>query len=211
MLKMNLQLNAIQLENCQLRITNLRISYSKFVPYLIKKRGGVLTAGILLVLISLNPLSAGHLEGIVTYYIRFDLKSARQRITGGKLTMVPAHEDFRAANFSYFPVSGIVPALPQEAAQTIEAKAKQNAFIQVLEQKGLKSVTTLNYDTIISYEGCVQVPVALFISPYDDKNKGFPYTARVLFSPLSFPDQWESLHRRFKIKALLDNFFLFFQ
>lgn len=186
-------------------------TYSKFVPSLIKKRGGLLTAGILLALISFNPLSAGHLEGIATYYIRFDLKSSSQRITDGKLTMVPAHEDFRAANFSYFPVSGIIPALPQEAVQTIEAKAKQNAFIQLLEQKGLKSVKTLNYDTIISYEGCVQVPVALFISPYNDKNKGFPYIARVLFSPLRFPDQWESLRRRFKIKKFLDNFFLFFK
>jgi hypothetical protein len=159
----------------------------------------------------LKPLVAEPLKEISTYYIRFDLKSSSQRITDGKLTMVPAHEQFKAANFSYFPISGIVPARPQEMGQSIEAKAKQNAFIQLLEQKGLKSVTTLNYDTIISYEGCVQMPVALFISPYDDKNKGFPYTARVLFSPLSFPDQWESLRHRFKIKKLLDNFLLFFQ
>jgi hypothetical protein len=166
---------------------------------------------MLLVLTCLKPLVAGDLKEISTYYIRFDLKSANQRITDGKLTMVPAHEEFRAAKFSCFPISGIIPALPQEAAPTIEAKIKQNAFIQLLEQNGLKSVTTLNYDTIVSYEGCVQMPMTLFISPYDDKNKGFPYTARGLFSPLSFPDQWESLRRQFKIKKLLDNFFLFFQ
>ncbi|WP_245569052.1 hypothetical protein [Desulfobacter curvatus] len=159
----------------------------------------------------MKSLVAGDLKGISTYYIRFDLKSSSQRITDGKLTMVPAYEEFRAAKFSYFPISGIIPALPQETARTIEAKVKQNAFIQLLEQKGLKSVTTLNYDTIVSYEGCVQVPITLLISPYDDKNKGYPYTARVLFSPLSFPDQWESLRRRFKMKEILDNFFLFFQ
>jgi len=186
-------------------------NHSKFVPCFIKKTGRLFTTGIVLVLICLKPLVAEPLKEISTYYIRFDLKSSRQRITDGKLTMVPAHEQFKAANFSYFPISGIVPALPQEMAQSIEAKAKENAFIQLLEQKGLKSVTTLNYDTIISYEGCVQMPVALFISPYDDKNKGFPYTARVLFSPLSFPDQWESLRHRFKIKKLLDNLLLFFQ
>lgn len=186
-------------------------NYSKFVPHFIKTREGLLAAGVLLVLIFLKPLAAGPLEGIVIYYIRFDLKSSSQRITDGKLTMVPAHQDFRAANFSYFPISGIIQALPQEAAHIIEVKAKQNAFIQLLEQKGLKSVTTVNYETIISYEGCVQVPVALFISPYDNKNKGFPYTARVFFSPLSFPDQWESLRRRFKIKELIENFFLFFR
>jgi hypothetical protein len=186
-------------------------NHSKFVPCFIKKTGRLFTTGIVLVLICLKPLVAEPLKEISTYYIRFDLKSSSQRITDGKLTMVPAHEQFKAANFSYFPISGIVPARPQEMGQSIEAKAKQNAFIQLLEQKGLKSVTTLNYDTIISYEGCVQMPVALFISPYDDKNKGFPYTARVLFSPLSFPDQWESLRHRFKIKKLLDNFLLFFQ
>ena len=186
-------------------------NHSKFVPCFIKKTGQLFTTGILLVLICLKPLAAEHFKEIATYYIRFDFKSSSQRITDGKLTMVPTHEEFRAVNFSYFPISGIISALPQEMAQTIEAKAKQNAFIQLLEQKGLKSVTTRNYDTVISYEGCVQMPVALFISPYDDTNKGFPYTARVLFSPLSFPDEWESLHRQFKIKELLDNFLLLFQ
>lgn len=185
--------------------------YSKYIPHFIKNKRGILTAGILLALMSLTPLDAGHFEGIATYYIRLDLKNSRQRITDGKLTMVPTYEEFRADNFSSFPVSGIICALPQEAPRTIEAKAKQNAFIQLLEQKGLKSVKTLNYDTIISYEGCVQIPVTLSILPYDDKNKGFPYTARVLFSPLSFPDQWESLRHRFIIKKSFDNFLLFFQ
>nr|WP_319395233.1 hypothetical protein [uncultured Desulfobacter sp.] len=154
---------------------------------------------------------AEDLNDISTYYIRFDIKSSSHRITEGKLTMVPAHGAFRAANFSYFPISGIIKALPQEANQTIEAKIKQNAFMQLLEQKGLKSVKTFNNDTIVSYEGCVQLPIALYISSYDVENKGFPYSAKILFSPLSFPDQWESLHRRFKIKKLLDNFFLFFK
>nr|WP_320191887.1 hypothetical protein [uncultured Desulfobacter sp.] len=185
--------------------------YSKFVPCSRKKNGLRLITGMLLLLICMKTLAADPLNEISTYYIRFDLKSSSQRITDGKLTMVPAHEEFRAAKFSCFPISGIIPASPQEANQTIEAKVKQNAFIQLLEQQGLKSVKTLNYDTIVSYEGCVQMPIALLISPYDDKNKGFPYTARILFSPLSFPDQWDSLRQRFKIKKLLDNFFLFFQ
>jgi len=185
--------------------------YSKSVPHFIKKIGWLLIPGVIWVIICPKPLISGDLQGISTYHIRFDLKSSSQRITDGKLTMVPAQGEFRAENFSYLPVSGIIPALPQEAAQTIESKAKQNAFIQLLEQRGLKSVKALNGDTIISYQGCVQMPVILFIAPYDGKNKGFPYTAQVLFSPLSFPDQWESLRRRFKIKKLIDNFFGFFQ
>ena len=194
--------------------SNSKIStkrHSIFIPCFIKKKGWLLTASLIQVLLCFKPLVAADLNEISTYYIRFDLKSSSQRITDGKLTMVPEYEAFRAANFSYFPISGIITALPQEAAQAIEAKIKQNAFIQLLEQKGLKSVKTFDHDTIVSYEGCVRLPIALYISPYDDENKGFPYSARILFSPLSFPDQWESLHRRFKIKKLLDNFFLFFQ
>ena len=185
--------------------------YSIFIPYFIKKNIWLFTASLIQILICLQPLLAEELNGIATYYIRFDIKISSHRITDGKLTMVPAHGAFRAANFSYFPISGIIKALPQEASQTIEVKIKQNAFTQLLEQKGLKSVKTFNNDTIVSYEGCVKLPIALYISPYDDKNKGFPYSARILFSPLSFPDQWESLHRRFKIKELFDNFFIFFQ
>jgi len=190
--------------------THLR-SYSIFIPYFIKKNVWLFSASLIQILICLHPLVAEELNGIATYYIRFDIKSSSHRITDGKLTMVPANGAFRAANFSYFPISGIIKSLPQEAAQTIEAKIKQNAFIQLLEQNGLKSVKTFNNDTIVSYEGCVRLPIALYISPYDDENKGFPYSAQIRFSPLSFPDQWESLHRRFKIKELLDNFFLFFQ
>lgn len=190
--------------------THLKI-YSIFIPYFIKKNIWLFTASLVQVLICLHPLMAGDLNEISTYYIRFDVKSSSHRITDGKLTMVPAHGTFRAANFSYFPVSGIIKSLPQEADQTIEAKIKQNAFIQLLKQKGLKSVKAFNNNTIVSYEGCIRLPIALYISPYEDENKGFPYSARILFSPLSFPDQWESLHRRFKIKELLDNFFLFFQ
>ncbi len=185
--------------------------HSISIPYFIKKNTRLFTASLILVLICLQPLVAEDLNDISTYYIRFDIKSSSHRITEGKLTMVPAHGAFRAANFSYFPISGIIKALPQEANQTIEAKIKQNAFMQLLEQKGLKSVKTFNNDTIVSYEGCVQLPIALYISSYDVENKGFPYSAKILFSPLSFPDQWESLHRRFKIKKLLDNFFLFFK
>nr|WP_319493621.1 hypothetical protein [uncultured Desulfobacter sp.] len=185
--------------------------HSIFIPYFVKKNIWLFTASLIIVLICLKPLVAEDLNEISTYYIRLDLKSSSHRITDGKLTMVPEHDAFRAANFSYLPISGIITALPQEAAQAIEAKIKQNAFIQLLEQKGLKSVKIFNNDTIISYEGCVQLPIALYISPYDVGKKGFPYSAQILFSPLSFPDQWESLHRRFKIKELLNNFFLFFQ
>ena len=181
------------------------------MPFFIKKKYPAAAMALLLVIFFLKPLSAGHIGGITTYYIRFDLKSSNQKISDRRLTMVPAQKDFRAANFSYVPVAGLISAPPQESPNILEKRAKKNAFTQLLEKQGLKSVNVFNNDTIVSYEGCIQVPVALYILPYDDEKGGFPYTARVLFSPLSFPDQWESLYRRFKYNEILDNFFLLFE
>ncbi len=181
------------------------------MPYFIKKKYPVVTVVALIFLIFVKSLSAETVEGITTYYIRFDLKSSRNRISDSRLTMIPAQKDFRAANFSYVPVSGFIQALPQDNTHTLENRAKKNAFIQLLEKKGLKSINTRDSDTIISYEGCVQIPVALHIFPYNDEQHGYPYNARVLFSPISFPDQWEPLYRKFKYNEILDNFFLFFK
>ncbi|MCG8688820.1 MAG: hypothetical protein MI892_28380 [Desulfobacterales bacterium] len=180
------------------------------MPYIIKKVFyGIFLSWISLTVIPATAYTKGS-QGIQTYYIRFDLKTSKHKISNGKLTMVPAERDFRPENFSQIPVNGLVTASPQEANQTIEIMVKKNAFIQILEQKGLKSVTTLNHDTIISYEGIVLTPVAIQISSYDTNLHGFPYSAQVMFAPLAFPAQWWAKKQQFKIKELLNNFFLFF-
>ncbi|MDD9304242.1 MAG: hypothetical protein HUK40_18590 [Desulfobacter sp.] len=83
--------------------------------------------------------------------------------------------------------------------------------MNILEQHGLKSVTAHNLDTILSYEGMVCTPMNLQIGPYDKSLKGHPYTAQVQFAPIAFPDQWESLKQKLKIKKIFNDFILLFK
>jgi len=99
----------------------------------------------------------------------------------------------------------------QVSRQYIENQAKKNALIQILEQNGLKSVTTLNNDTIVSYEGMVLTPISLKIAPYTPHQQGYPYIADVYFASMAFPDQWESLQYKFKVKKIFEDFILLFK
>lgn len=180
------------------------------MPYMTKNTIYGFFLSWLSITIAFTPSIAKGFQGIQTYYIRFDLMASKHKISNGRLTMVPAERDFRPENFSQVPVTGLVTASTQESSQTIEFMVKKKSFIKILEQKGLKSVSTMNHDTIISYEGMVLTPVAIQISPYDNTLKGYPYSAQVLFAPLAFPDQWAAQKQKFQIKEILNNFFLFF-
>lgn len=125
--------------------------------------------------------------------------------------MVPAENDYRSEKFSQTPVSDIITAGPQVSNHTLENLAKQKAFIRLLEQKGLKSVHTINQETTLSYEGMVCTPVNMAIGPYDAALGGYPYTAYIQFAPLIFPDQWEALGQKYKIKKILNDFILLFK
>ncbi len=150
-------------------------------------------------------------EGIDRYYVRYDIKSDKNKITDERLTMVPANKDFRAENFSFSLVSSAISADYRESKQTIDTLARESALKHVLEQKGLQSVKTHNNETIISYEGMAITPVFLSVLPYDDALGGYRYTARIQFAPLAFPDQWESLKLKHRMKAILYDFFLLFK
>lgn len=181
------------------------------MPLFFKKIFTWLITACLLVYTQLNPLYANNFQGITTYYIRYDVKYSNHKITTNRLTMVPAKNDYRPEKFSRSIVSHVIRTGPQESLQSLETLAKKNAFIQRLVQKGLKSINTMNLDTIISYEGMVLTPVNIWIGPYDLKLKGYPYTAQINFAPLAFPDKWESFRQQFKIKEILNDFFLLFQ
>ena len=181
------------------------------MPYFKNRFSFKFLISFLLLVIIPSFLAAKDIEGITTYYIRLDIKSSAHRITGSKLTMVPAENDFRGENFSRFPISHHIMASPQESNQKLENLAKQNALTRVLEDHGLKSTETLNMDTIISYEGIIHTPVSLRIAPYDKTLEGFPYLAEISFAPLAFPDQWESLKQQFKIKEILSDFIMLFK
>ena len=181
------------------------------MPSLIKKTIIWTITCVTLVINSGNPLSAKGSREISTYYIRLDIKSTNHRITGSKLTMVPAEREFRRENFSPISISRLVTTDQQASRQYIENQAKKNALIQILEQNGLKTITTMNQDTIISYEGVVLTPISLKIAPYTHEQNGYPYIANVYFASLAFPDQWKSLQYQFKVKKIFEDFILLFK
>jgi len=181
------------------------------MPIFLKKMSLWIIPAFLLILIHFNPLYANNFQGITTYYIRFDIKSSNHKITRDRLTMVPAERDYRPENFSLIPVSHTVKGSPGESGHFLENQIKKHAFITLLEKRGLKSIHTMNNDTVISYEGMVCTPVDFRIGPYDENMEGYPYTANIRFAALAFPDKWETMRQEFQIKEILNDFFLLFK
>lgn len=150
-------------------------------------------------------------EGINYFYIRFDIKSSNNKIQDENLIMTPVNHDFRAEKFSLVSISGVISATPGESIEPVEKRIKENALKNILVNHGLKSVKTKDYDTVVSYEGVVITPLTLKKSIYIEANNGYEYEAGVEFSPIAFPDRWESLNFKAKIKGMLDDFFQFFK
>lgn len=150
-------------------------------------------------------------SGITRYYVRLDHHFSSHRSVRTIVTMVPAENDYRSLPFSRILVDGMVKASPQSADTRVADLARKAIFSQILESHGLKSIQTLNQDTIVSYEGMIISPADIAISVYDPKKGGYLYTAGVEFSPLAFPDQWTSLQRRYHTKQILNDFFLLFK
>ncbi|MCP3943375.1 MAG: hypothetical protein GY710_18075 [Desulfobacteraceae bacterium] len=155
--------------------------------------------------------SAKASEGLDRYYVRYDIKSSKNKITDERLTMVPANKDFRVEKFSLTLVSNLIPVDFKESKQTINNLAKKTALKLILEQKGLKSVKTYNHETIISYEGIIITPISLVTLTYDDDRGGYEYTAGIQFAPIAFPDRWENLQIKHRIKEFFHDFFLLFK
>ncbi len=89
--------------------------------------------------------------------------------------------------------------------------ARNAAVISVLEQHGLTSVETRDLDTVVSYEGAVIMPVAVTKTDCAENRDGAcTITARVLFSPISFPDRWPEQQFRFKIRRFFKDLFSVF-
>jgi hypothetical protein len=181
------------------------------MPFFIKKTSGLIPAMIFLCLILGIHARAKASEGIDHYYIRYDFKSTRNQITDARLTMVPADNGFRAENFSLSQISGVISSHGQEPKQAMEKRVKESALKNLLENKGLKSIKARNHDTIVSYEGVIITPMDISILAYDTGRGGYGYTARIQFSPIAFPDQWERLEFKHKIKDFFHDFFMFFK
>ena len=177
------------------------------------KSRNTLLISLIILLGALMGLPAGTKGRNATeiYYIRLDMTSSNHKIIDQRLTMVPAQNDYRAEAFSVQSVSQTITADRQVSDHTLENLAKREAFMEILEQNGLKSVSTLDHTTVISYEGMVRTPIDLQIGPYEEALAGYSFSAQTRFAPVAFPDRWESMKKDFQIKQLLNDFILLFK
>ncbi|MCF8044361.1 MAG: hypothetical protein K9J83_00770 [Desulfarculaceae bacterium] len=153
-------------------------------------------------------------EEIRHYYVRYDIKSSGNRLVDSNLTMVPAENEFRAENFSPVAAKGVISAVPGSSPETtvdrLTLLAKRDALKRLLRDKGLKSVTSRDSDTVVSYEGAVKTPVKLVTRQYNKETGRFEASFQVVFSPTAFPDRWDELEFKDRVKQLFSDFLIFF-
>lgn len=189
------------------------------MPVIAKINGVFIVLLGLLLAQTLMPTGSDANEGIRLYYLRYDIKSSNNRIVDTSLLMVPADNDFRAENFTTVSTRGSVTAVPGDSTQERLNRAKENALKLLLEEKGLKSVSTVSsifsskaagIDTVLSYEGAVIPPMETLSSNYDPQTQCFSAVFKARFTPLAFPDRWKRLLIKTKIKQALQGFISLF-
>jgi hypothetical protein len=165
---------------------------------------------VFVVIIPVIPVTIAY-EGIKTYYIRYDVKSSKNSVIDDNLLMTPAKNEFRAEKFSQIAISGVISADLNETRILIEKKIKDDALKSVLITKGLKSVKVKDYDTVVSYEGVIITPVKILKKNYNENQNHYAYEAMVEFSPIAFPDRWETLNMKYKLKRVVYDFLELFK
>jgi len=150
-------------------------------------------------------------EGIETYYIRYDVISSKNRIMNDRLSMIPAKNEFRAENFSLISTTGVISAVSGESQISMDKRIKNNSLKAILVNNGLKSVKAKDYDTVISYEGVIITPLNILKNTYNKEQNNYFYEVRVEFSPISFPDRWETLNMKYRVKEIFHDFFQLFK
>ncbi len=182
--------------------------HTKCMPYVL---AALIFYGITSIIICLmwpkSPVHAG--DEISIYYLRYDIQSINHKLTDEKLTMIPAENDFRAENFSHHLFSGSLSPRPGESTLTFKKRIRERVLKSVLKDKGLKSVYTVNYNTIVSYEGMVKAPIPLRVKKGDRQRVEF--TADIYFSPLAFPDRWKALETKSRIDQTVHDILQLFQ
>ncbi len=153
------------------------------------------------------------------FYARIDIKYSDNRIKKSNFLMVPAENDFRAANFTYVLISGTANSAYNSRKLSLETAAEHNAIKYLLEQYGLKSVKSRSTDInnsghtemVISYEGAVKLPCKILKKKFDKKKGILTITIKIAFSPIAFPDKWSMLRLKRKIYQFFRNFILMFK
>ncbi|WP_232364042.1 hypothetical protein [Desulforapulum autotrophicum] len=182
---------------------------------LIKNSALTFSAAVLLVIVQiLGSSPAGANQGIGCYYIRYDIKSSNNRIVDSALVMVPADQEYRTSVFYPHRAGGGTTAVPGNSAEQSLARAQENALKKLLEQRGLKSVSsrssvfsgkTAAMETVISYEGAFLPPIEVVEQNYSPRTESFNAVFLVRFSPIAFPDQWKWLEFKTRVKSIFQD------
>ena len=64
---------------------------------------------------------------------------------------------------------------------------------------------------MVSYEGAINTPLNILKNTYNEEQNNYVYDVQVEFSPIAFPDQWETLNMKHKIKKIFHDFLQFFK
>jgi hypothetical protein len=150
-------------------------------------------------------------EGIKKYYIRYDVKSSKNRIMNDNLLMIPAKNEFRAENFSQISITGVISAEPGESNPSIEKRIKNNSLKAALVHHGLKSIKVRDVDTVISYEGVIITPLNILKNTYNEDQSNYFYEVQIEFGSIAFPDKWEPLNIKHRIKEIFNDFLQLFK
>ncbi|OQY01067.1 MAG: hypothetical protein B6I26_05545 [Desulfobacteraceae bacterium 4572_130] len=158
-------------------------------------------------------------QGINLYYIKYDIQSSKNKIIKTNFIMVPAQHKFRLKNFKTISLKGSSFTFLNNSTRELIAKSKENAFKLLLEKNGLKSVKSFNNiynntavacDTVVSYEGAIKTPIKIINYKYDKNKECFFLTMEVQFAATAFPDKWNTLELKNKIKQYFYDFLSFF-
>jgi hypothetical protein len=170
-----------------------------------------LTTIYLLISIVSTPATSLCNEGIKLYYVRYDVKTSRHQIVDTNLIMLPCENEFRAEKFSVIQTYGAISATYNESEDTLTKFAKENAIISLLRENGLHSVTSKDYDTVVSYEGVIKTPVIILEKGFENNSGAYYIKIQSDFSPIAFPDKWKNLKTKSQIKKFFSDFISLFK
>ncbi|MBF0205237.1 MAG: hypothetical protein HQK67_13280, partial [Desulfamplus sp.] len=189
-----------------------------------------LTQMLLFIQIALPSLLYSQ-NSLPVYYVRFDVKSVDNRIERSNLLIVPSNNEFRQEKFTLFLISGSADYSASGAkGLDIQTRAAHNAIKNFLETNGLQSVksqsttvnglahdntlehvrTMVNDQTVVSFEGAVKLPYRMVKSSFDKEIGVYSVTIEIAFAPLAFPDKWEEMLLKYKMRSFFEEFKSFF-
>lgn len=150
------------------------------------------------------------------FYVRFDVQTKGYQVARSNIMLIPVENEFRAENFAVHVITGrATRSSHADKGISLGKRAEHDALKTLLEHKGLRSLksksTTLNgrahVDTVVSYEGVVKMPGRILSTNYDSHSGVYSVKMEILFAPIAFPDNWNMMFFRNKIKKFFFDLF----